>query len=306
MKKEPIILANLIKTLDGTILQSFHRHDYKKYVDKNRLTFMVDGGTDYLRRGVGFEPVLEKFSEKEISLIKEKNLTYNPVSGRFSDVNGYRDTVIGVDGYRVVNINKKKYKAHRLVFLMSGLNLENKEIDHINNIRIDNNWLNLRVVTKEQNQANSLLRKDSTTKIKGLSFHKVKNKWIGRVQHNKKRYEVSSVVKEITIEKLINLRNKLHGKFANNGYKDQDLSNFYEELSIYSTDSYEVIRRFLCRGGRGKDSTEPITWTPLFKINDDWLKALIEYEEKRNPTNIYLKYYKKEKKYRKKHNISIK
>ena len=49
---EPRIIANKIKTPDGTVLQSFHRHDYKEYTDANGYTYMVDGGNDYLRRTV--------------------------------------------------------------------------------------------------------------------------------------------------------------------------------------------------------------------------------------------------------------
>ena len=45
------IIANRIKTPDSTILQSKHRHDYVEYKDANGYTYMVDGGTDYLRRG---------------------------------------------------------------------------------------------------------------------------------------------------------------------------------------------------------------------------------------------------------------
>jgi len=46
------LLANRIKTPDGTILESMHRHDYKTYIDKNGLEYMVDGGLEYLRRNV--------------------------------------------------------------------------------------------------------------------------------------------------------------------------------------------------------------------------------------------------------------
>lgn len=53
------IVANRIKTPDGTILQSFHRHDYKTYIDKNGLEYMVDGGNDYIRRIVTEEPYQE-------------------------------------------------------------------------------------------------------------------------------------------------------------------------------------------------------------------------------------------------------
>lgn len=55
MKPEPGILANRIQTPDGTILQSYNRHDYKTYTDKNGFTYMVDGGCDYLRRNSNLE-----------------------------------------------------------------------------------------------------------------------------------------------------------------------------------------------------------------------------------------------------------
>ena len=52
-------LTNKIQTPDGTILQSFGRHDYKVYTDKNGEEYMVDGGTDYLRRNMNKEPFIE-------------------------------------------------------------------------------------------------------------------------------------------------------------------------------------------------------------------------------------------------------
>lgn len=46
------IILNRIKTPDGTILISHHVHDYVTYTDANGLEYMVDGGTEYLRRTV--------------------------------------------------------------------------------------------------------------------------------------------------------------------------------------------------------------------------------------------------------------
>jgi len=54
MNKEPTtpIVCNRIRTPDGTILESRTVHDYRTYKDSNGHTYMVDGGTAYLRRTV--------------------------------------------------------------------------------------------------------------------------------------------------------------------------------------------------------------------------------------------------------------
>lgn len=69
------ILVNMIRTPDGTILQSRHRHDYVTYTDKNGLQYMVDGGLDYLRRNVHHEHPYEELSlyeEDPIEIIRER------------------------------------------------------------------------------------------------------------------------------------------------------------------------------------------------------------------------------------------
>ena len=59
---EARIVANRIRTPDGTILESRHRHDYVTYVDKNGKEYMVDGGLEYLRRFVHDDAPYEELS----------------------------------------------------------------------------------------------------------------------------------------------------------------------------------------------------------------------------------------------------
>ena len=68
------LIANRIRTPDGTILQSMHRHDYVTYVDKNGKEYMVDGGLDYLRHNrIDDAPAeeLSVYSDAPHSVIRE-------------------------------------------------------------------------------------------------------------------------------------------------------------------------------------------------------------------------------------------
>lgn len=79
-----------------------------------------------------------------------------------------------------------------------------------------------------------------------------------------------------------------------------------KELSIYDDAPFEVIRENFHRGGRGKDGTQPLTWTPMDKMSNGWLENCITYNENGGQGNSFAnKMYKKELEYRKEKNIFI-
>ena len=56
------LVYNAIRTPDGTVLESRHRHDYVTYQDKNGKEYMVDGGLEYTRRNFYADAPYEELS----------------------------------------------------------------------------------------------------------------------------------------------------------------------------------------------------------------------------------------------------
>lgn len=80
----------------------------------------------------------------------------------------------------------------------------------------------------------------------------------------------------------------------------------YTELSVFSNDPHEVIREHYCRGGRGKNGDKPLTWVPIAKMSNQWLKAAHRYNvENGRPDSLANSLYQAELKYRKENNIFI-
>ena len=80
-------------------------------------------------------------------------------------------------GYYQVNLYKnrkgKTHSIHRLVAIAFLPNPDNKAmVDHIDEIKTNNDIKNLRFATGSQNQYNQGKRKDNTTGRKGVSFNK--------------------------------------------------------------------------------------------------------------------------------------
>ena len=76
------------------------------------------------------------------------------------------------DGYLIIKIKGKQYKAHRLVFAMFYGRFPEKEIDHINRIRSDNRIENLREVDHITNIRNATIPPNKETGVVGVYVDK--------------------------------------------------------------------------------------------------------------------------------------
>jgi hypothetical protein len=71
--------------------------------------------------------------------------------------------------------------------------------------------------------------------------------------------------------------------------------NKIEKIDIYDDDDFEVVRRHAVRGSRGPNGDQPLTYIPICDMDDDYLKAVIEY----GGAEWHINLIKKEIKYRK-------
>lgn len=121
-------------------------------------------------------------------------LRYEPETGEFFWVKSRGTMKAGKkagrerDGYIGIQINGRKYAAHRLAILyVTGLNPMNV-VDHINFVTTDNRISNLRLATKSQNNCHRGKQKSNASGYKGVSWDTGVGKWYSRVTYQKKVY----------------------------------------------------------------------------------------------------------------------
>ena len=85
-------------------------------------------------------------------------------------------------GYLVITIGGKRYSAHRLAWLYITGSHPIDQIDHVNGIRDDNRFLNLREVTNSENAKNSKHRINNTSGHIGVGFEIRGCKWVAIIK----------------------------------------------------------------------------------------------------------------------------
>lgn len=90
-------------------------------------------------------------------------------------------------GYREIGIGGSLQRAHRLAFIyMLGIDPPHF-VDHINGIRDDNRWSNLRMATQSQNMANVGKQVDNTSGAPGVVWDRSRSKWRAQICVNGKK-----------------------------------------------------------------------------------------------------------------------
>lgn len=87
-------------------------------------------------------------------------------------------------GYHVGSIHNRRYKAHRVLWLMATGQWPINQIDHINGDRADNRLANLRAVSNTDNARNKCRPATNTSGVVGVFWNKKCSKWRALIQAN--------------------------------------------------------------------------------------------------------------------------
>jgi hypothetical protein len=119
-------------------------------------------------------------------------------------------------GYWRINIDKKMYRLHRMIFLYhNGYLTDGLQIDHVDGNRNNNLIDNLREVTNQQNQFNAKTSSRNKSGVKGVSWNKAKQKWEVRVMVDGKNKFIGYYdILEEAEAAAIAARNFYHGTHA--------------------------------------------------------------------------------------------
>jgi len=116
------------------------------------------------------------------------------------------------NGYGVVKVNGKVYKAHRIIFKFVHGYLPDM-LDHRDGNRMNNNITNLRPATAQENNRNSKLYSTSTSGVTGISFSA--GKWKAYIYVDQKQiYLGRFLAKDLAIEARRKAQKEYFGEFS--------------------------------------------------------------------------------------------
>lgn len=120
-------------------------------------------------------------------------------------------------GYYMTVIQGKRYRVHHLIFLYMTGELPSSHVDHINGDRVDNRWVNLRLIDRIDNQRNQGLRLDNKVGVIGVYWYPPLKKYQAQITVLGKRIHLGYFPTVIAAKGARKIAEKQYGFHKNHG-----------------------------------------------------------------------------------------
>lgn len=161
-------------------------------------------------------------------------LSYDPETGLFTWIKA-RSRRIKVGriagtkhccGYTSISIDRVPMLAHRLAFLHETGSMP-IEIDHINGVRSDNRWINLRSASHAENIRNTGMFSHNSSGHRGVYLRKDTNKWQAQIKLHGKHISLGCFDNpEDAALARDTAAKQIHGDFFRASDKEAFISNY--------------------------------------------------------------------------------
>jgi len=183
-----------------------------------------------------------KFKDKDIPILIDL-----PDYESFSEYNWHALAIRGEPKYiarMIKNVKEGKRKRELLHHHIMGIK-PSTSLDHINRNGFDCRRTNLRIATPAENMRNSIKRKKSTSKYKGVCWKKINKKWVAQISYKEKTIYLGSFSSEVingTDEGEIKAA-KAYDKAAQRYFGAFALLNMPSERKYVETEKGEYYKR---------------------------------------------------------------
>ena len=126
------------------------------------------------------------------------------------DIAGFPDK----NGYIIIAVFGKQYRAHRLAWLYVTGHWPKDQIDHVNGISGDNRLVNIRDCTQYENILNQGLKKSNNSGYKGVSYFKRDGTWMAMGRAFGERYFLGyHITPQLASKSYQEFAKEYHGEF---------------------------------------------------------------------------------------------
>ena len=188
--------------------------------------------------------------ESSTGLVWRVNRGNNPVKGKEAGS-------INEKGYFKFGFNGRFYRNNRVVyFLCTGIDPEEKQVDHEDTNRLNNKIWNLRLATQKQNQDNRRKNSNNTSGVTGVYWDKRKNKYKSAITYNYKDLHLGYFNKSDK-DKAIAVRIAAE---TDPRFKDQEFRNSHNDEHTLSPEMLVWAKQYL------EDWIERLGWVDKYNL----------------------------------------